>query len=130
VRDALTFEADDRTIRIANLEGPERHAVCLDANDLPWACGLRARAALNNMISGRRLNCDSDGTNPAGELLATCSADGWDVQRAMVASGWARPLPARTTEYAADVATAQAGRLGLWNGNWRLREQPAAAGRP
>jgi endonuclease YncB( thermonuclease family) len=104
--------------------------VCLDAKDVPWACGLRARAALNNLISGRPLHCETRETNAAGEVLAACSADGWDLQRALIASGWARPQPARAAEYETDVAAAQAARLGLWNGNWRLREQPTAAARP
>jgi endonuclease YncB( thermonuclease family) len=130
VRDAVTFQAGDQTIRVASLAGPERHAVCLDAKEVPWACGLRARAALNNLISGRPLTCASRETNAAGEVLASCSADGLDVQRAMIASGWARPLPGSVADYQADVAAAQAARLGLWNGNWRLREPPAAAGRP
>jgi endonuclease YncB( thermonuclease family) len=123
VADGLTFRAGDYTIRLAGLEGPDWDGVCLDGQGLPWACGLRSRAALNNEISGKPVVCESAEAGPAERMtVAACSVGGQDLATVLVAAGWARPLPSRSHPYEAQLRAAQDARRGLWNGNWHLRE--------
>jgi endonuclease YncB( thermonuclease family) len=125
VLNGLTFRAGDNTIRIADAEGPDRHAVCLDRAGVLWACGLRARAAFNNLIGHRPLRCERTDVGAAGEIIAKCVVDGRDVASALTAGGWARPLPASARAYDEEAREAERAGHGLWNGNWRMREQPA-----
>jgi endonuclease YncB( thermonuclease family) len=129
VLDGLTFRAGDNTIRIADAEGPDRHAVCLDRAGVLWACGLRARAAFNNLIGHRPLLCVRTDVGAAGDIIAKCLVDGRDVASALIAGGWARPLPASARAYGEEAREAERAGHGLWNGNWRMREQPAVTTR-
>ena len=83
-----------------------------------WACGLQARAALNNVIQRKTLLCKASRTNGNGSVQALCTADGVDVGAQLTAQGWARPAPGSPDAYAAEARDAQQDRRGLWNGRW------------
>src|SRR4051812_210201 len=57
VEDALTLIHGLNKVRIAGLDAPNRHAVCFSEDESLWACGLRARAALYNLIRGEVIAC-------------------------------------------------------------------------
>ena len=59
VLDATSFKNGLSEIQLLHIEGPTRDAVCKDAEGLRWACGLRARAALHNLLRGTTLSCRS-----------------------------------------------------------------------
>ena len=118
VDDGLTFgpERAMRT-RLDGLEGPSRDAVCLDRDGRLWACGLQARAALNNAIRNRRLTCEPVRTAEQ-IVLSRCQADGDDVGRALVKQGFARPAGRDETP---ETKSARTSGRGLWNGGWRIK---------
>ena len=117
IDDGLTFGPDKalRT-RLSGLTGPGRDAVCRDQDDRLWACGLQARAALNNLIAKRQVRCTP--TAPSDSIVpARCVADGVELGRRLVELGYARS----EVEYAAEMDRARAANAGMWNGGWRLR---------
>src|SRR3954468_5856060 len=57
VEDALTLVHGLNKVRMAGLDAPNRHAVCFSEDESLWACGLRARAALYNLIRGEVIAC-------------------------------------------------------------------------
>jgi endonuclease YncB( thermonuclease family) len=121
--DGLTFQSGDQTLRLARLEGPPRDAACIGATGLFWACGLRARAALNNLIGRRTLTCDPVGRDPKA-LIVECRGEGADVGSELVAAGWARPALEDRQAYAAQLQAARSAKAGMWDGGWRLRTEP------
>lgn len=129
--DGLTFSAGTRLIMLHGVEGPMRGAVCLDRNETLWACGLQARAAFYNLISGRRLRClapvyGDASTAPRGApLRRSCLTDQGDLALTLTRLGWARPsgisqraLPDLALAEAAEAARRNG--FGLWNGDWRF----------
>lgn len=117
IDDGLTFgpEKAVRT-RLSGLTGPGRDAVCRDKDDRLWACGLQARAALNNLIAARQVRCTP--TAPSGSVVpATCTVDGVDLGRRLVELGYARS----DVDHLAEMDRARAANAGMWNGGWRLR---------
>ena len=122
VVDGLTFGPPREVpTRLAGLSGPARTAVCRDALGARWACGLQARAALNNLVRDGDVACTPVG-EADGARHARCSAGGRDIGAMLVEQGFARG------EGAAEAA-ARAARRGLWNGDWSILE-PAPEGPP
>jgi endonuclease YncB( thermonuclease family) len=117
VLDATSFESSLHEIQLIDIEGPTRDAVCKDAAGLRWACGLRGRAALHNLLRGSKLSCRSINNAAAKRLHAYCAIAGQDLGAALVRNGWARP---RSSAYAAELAEARQNRAGLWNGDWTV----------
>lgn len=117
IDDGLTFgpEKAVRT-RLSGLAGPGRDAVCRDKDGYLWACGLQARAALNNLIRARQVTCTP--TGPSGEVVpATCVTDGVDLGRRLVELGYARS----ETDHRAEMDRARAANAGMWNGGWQFK---------
>ena len=129
VVDSLTIRSGPNTVRLAGLDGPPREAVCSDKEGGLWACGLRARVALHNLIADRPLECrvvGQEGTTP----LVHCRRDSADLSRELVTAGWARPHLDQQAEYRSEAQTAQAAGAGLWETGWRIRTaNPAPAER-
>jgi endonuclease YncB( thermonuclease family) len=120
IADGITFgpEGAQKT-RLAGLEAPPRDAVCNDRNGQPWACGLQARALLNNVTRRQNLVCLPVAEPAGGIVPARCSGE-VDVARELVLAGFARPV---SPDPALDAALGEAQRSerGLWNGGWTIR---------
>jgi endonuclease YncB( thermonuclease family) len=119
--DGLTFAAGRITIRLNGVQGPPANATCKDESGLLWACGLQARAALNNEISKRNLSCAPIAPVATPVIEATCRVADSDLARRLVSAGWARPLD-RGHKHEVEQE-AQRIKRGLWNGNWSLVER-------
>jgi endonuclease YncB( thermonuclease family) len=113
--DGITFKAGFDTYRLMDLRGPPATAACRGDDGHLWACGLRARAALNNAIQHDRLTCMPARLASDGAVEATCTVDGRDLGGRLVKQGWARPVG---ETYAAETEAAEHDRRGLWNGGW------------
>jgi endonuclease YncB( thermonuclease family) len=120
IADGLTFGPDGAPkTRLAGLEGPARDAVCNDRNGQPWACGLRARAALSELAPQQGLVCEPLGPPAEGVIPARCGGE-IDLARELVRAGFARPTsPHPILDAAAEEA--RRNERGLWNGGWTIR---------
>ena len=124
VLDSTTFQSGLQEIQLAGIEGPHRDAVCNDPQGLRWACGLRARVALHNLLMKARLTCRIIDTAMTKRVRAFCTYIGEDVGSALIRNGWARPS---SSAYSAELAQAQRNRAGLWNGGWSVEPLPTNA---
>jgi endonuclease YncB( thermonuclease family) len=118
--DGLTVKTMDRVVRLAGLEGPPREAICFDEKGYLWACGLQARAALNNLITDRPVPCKVIGRDNDVDI-GHCQVDRADLGRKLVAAGWARPTPDRQADHSAELKAASEASMGMWNGGWKIR---------
>lgn len=121
VEDALTLIHGLNKVRMANLDAPNRHAVCLNEDESLWACGLRARAALHNLISGEVIACMRVAASNDGFIPVRCTVSGTDLGGALVVEGWARPVARDGGQYRPETEVAQRERRGLWASGWRFR---------
>jgi endonuclease YncB( thermonuclease family) len=127
ILDAATFQHGLQEIQLAGIEGPHRDAVCKDQEGLRWACGLRARVSLHNLLMKARLRCRIIDTAMTRRVRAFCTCDGEDVGSALIRYGWARP---GSSAYSVELAQAQRNRAGLWNGDWSVEPLPSTSERP
>ncbi len=109
VVDGDTLRLDGQVVRLRGVEAPNRGDRCRGDLD----CGGAATSALAGLVRGRRVECALAGHDGAGHPYAACQANGTDLSRAIVASGWARARPG-LPELADLELRARRQRTGLW----------------
>ncbi len=108
VVDGATLRLRDRVVLLQGLDPPPRGMTC-GAQD----CAVAATNALAAMVREAAVACRITGTDRLGRPYAICLASGTELNRAVVAAGWARTDEARPELRQAEAA-AQGGRLGIW----------------
>ncbi|PZA07564.1 excalibur calcium-binding domain-containing protein [Meiothermus sp. Pnk-1] len=130
VIDGDTLEIQGVRIRLWGVDAVESSQTCLDAAGKPWPCGRRAAFALADFLGQRTVHCEQKDTDRYGRTVAVCSVGGTEVNRWLVAEGWALAY----VEYGGSVyleaqRQAQAARRGVWQGSfqapWEYRRNPA-----
>lgn len=109
VIDGDTLRLEGTVIRLRGIEAPERGDLCGASTD----CGGAATLALAGLVRDRRVECRLNGEDRAGRPYGSCQANGTDLSRAVVASGWARARPG-APELADLELRARRQRAGLW----------------
>lgn len=111
VVDGATLRLDEIVVQLRGVAAPARGRNCPNGQAGGYDCGAAATLALADLVRGRRVACRLDGREHAGLVQGVCEAGGAELNRALVAAGWARAdTPAlRDTE-----AAARAEKVGLW----------------
>jgi endonuclease YncB( thermonuclease family) len=90
--DSTTFRSGNTTIRLAFLSGLRRDELCRASNGQRYACGLRGRASLARLTSGKPLTCWPVFGSGSGAAGYRCFADKSDIGAEQAQQGYARPL--------------------------------------
>jgi endonuclease YncB( thermonuclease family) len=114
VVDGQTLRVRETTIRLQGVLAPPRGQGCRDADGTGYDCGAASSAALAALVRGRLIACTLNGRDEAGFPQALCEAGGADVNRALVAGGWARAVA--NAAFGAEELAARTARRGLWRG--------------
>jgi len=86
VIDGETLRLNGHVVRLGGVDAPTRGDLCRGGAD----CGGAATSALAGLVRDRRVECRLSGHDGVGRPFAHCDANGIDLSRAIVASGWAR----------------------------------------
>lgn len=106
-------------VRLFGIDAPEGKQTCnRDGKD--WPCGQAAAGKLDSLIEGRTVQCRARGRDSYGRSVAVCQAAGTEINRTMVAQGWATALREYSSDYIADETRAKAARLGIWDSTFML----------
>jgi len=135
--DSLTVKQGETgvTVRLTGIDAVEYRQDCARSDASRWPCGREARAALVALAGPGPLHCSLGAHDKYRRTLGTCrtapDAGGIDIAAEMVRRGWA---VATGDDYLVEEAEAQAGRRGIWQGDftrpadWRAaHERPATA---
>ena len=96
-------------IRLVGIDAPERDQTCL-LNSQAVPCGRAASDRLKALASSS-IRCEPEGRDRYDRLLATCFAGETEINRRLVAEGWAVAYG----RYRLDEARARLERRGLWS---------------
>lgn len=107
----------DTRIRLYGIDAPELSQQC-QRGGTNWACGERAKLALQDMVADRPVTCVPQSTDKHGRVVAVCSDQYGEVNVAMVELGWATAYSFHTDRYEAAQASAKAARKGIWDGEF------------
>lgn len=130
VVDGDTLEIHGVRVRLWGIDAVESSQTCLDASGQPWPCGRRAAFALADFIGRSPVSCLPKDTDRYGRVVAVCSARGVELNRWLVAQGWALAyLDYGGAVYLPAQEEARRERRGVWRGSftppWEYRRNPA-----
>ena len=118
--DGGTLRLRDRVVRLQGVEPPPRGTTCGPRDGSGEDCGAAATNALAALVREAPVACRITGEDRLGRPYGICQASGTELNRAVVAAGWARADRARPELKHAE-AVARAGRLGVWASDSRPR---------
>jgi endonuclease YncB( thermonuclease family) len=121
--DATVFDSLDTRIRLAQAWPVGREEVCLDEAGTRFACGLKARASLQNFMFGKAIVCTRlflSREERRGVVDARCSVDGVDLTTHQIRAGYAFPTDLADASHHAAMAEARRQRAGVWAGPYSL----------
>jgi endonuclease YncB( thermonuclease family) len=127
--DGDSLMVGDREVRLHGIDAPEFTQVCQKSGQ-PWRCGEEAARRLSALIEGRRVDCDPVDTDEHGRIVASCSTGNMDINRAMVASGYAVAYRHYSLAYVSAEDSAKANRRGLWAGTFEMPREYRRADKP
>jgi hypothetical protein len=92
-------------------------------NAQTWACGSAEADQLMRLVTGKDVRCTSMGIDQHGRTLGRCMVGTTDINRTMVATGYAVAYRHYSTDYVSAEETAKAYKRGLWAGTFERPDQ-------
>lgn len=108
--DGDSFFMDGDEVRMVGIDAPEGRQSCT-REGREWACGEASRTELARLIGGQEVTCSADERDQHQRLLARCRAGGVDLNRQMVANGFAVSFG---RQYQREEDEARLQRRGIW----------------
>lgn len=121
--DSLTI--GETRIRLFGIDAPEFDQLCRRPAG-QWTCGKEAADQLASLVTGREVRCLPLGTDQYDRVLARCSVRGVDVNRTMVAKGYAVAFRRYSLDYVNTEESAKAAKLGLWSSTFDMPSEVRA----
>jgi endonuclease YncB( thermonuclease family) len=112
VIDGDTLRLRETVIRLRGIDAPPRGRSCRRPDGADFDCGVAAAEALAGMVRARAVACRLSGRDASGLPEGICESDGTELNRALVAGGWAHATG--DARLAADESEARKQRRGLW----------------
>src|SRR5712675_2881916 len=89
IREGDQIQIGTGRIRLFGIDAPSTDQLCLNTKGERWTCGVAARDELIKHAGSKVWACHARSTDRRGRTLARCEVDGEDIQKWLVASGWA-----------------------------------------
>jgi endonuclease YncB( thermonuclease family) len=123
VGDGDSLDIGGTRIRLHGIDAVDLAQHCKDSTGADYACGEDAKRVLEDLIRGKSVRCDErHGVDQYGRIAAVCTADGVNLNAAMVEAGFAIAYRQHSLAYVPNEDRAKAARKGLWAGSF---ETPA-----
>ena len=118
-KDGDSLMVGDKEVRLFGIDAPEFDQSCKRGGQ-NWACGAEAADKLAALVTGKDVRCVSVGTDQHERMLARCTVGNTDVNRVMVATGFAVAYRHYSSDYVSAEDTAKANRRGIWAGTFEM----------
>ena len=106
-------------IRLFGIDAPELDQACTRGGQ-SWNCGQEAADRLSRLVTGQQVRCIPVSTDQYARVLARCSVMGTDVNRAMVATGYAVAFRKYSMDYVSAEENAKLSKQGIWAGTFQM----------
>jgi endonuclease YncB( thermonuclease family) len=122
VVDGDSLEIDGRRIRLEGIDAPEYGQMCFDGLGNEYDCGAESTNYLKMLIKNRYVNCDFLRKDTYSRDLSICYADGVNLNKAMVLSGWAVSYNYGSEGFRNEEKQAKEAQRGMWRGKFMKPE--------
>src|ERR1700743_3870533 len=112
IREGDSVQIGSTRIRLGGIDAPSTDQLCLSASGERWTCGVAARDELIKHAGNKSWTCHARSVDRRGHTVARCEVDGEDIQKWLVASGWALAYTRRSHHYEPDEEDARGGKGG------------------
>ncbi|MGA7455508.1 MAG: thermonuclease family protein [Rhodoplanes sp.] len=85
-----------------------------------WRCGQQASFALADRIGRTAVTCQPHDLDRYGRVVAVCFKGSEDLNRWMVANGWAVAYKRHSVDYVASEAAARRNHINIWSGSFDM----------
>ena len=129
IREGDHVQIGNSRISLGGIDAPAVDQLCLNTKGERWTCGVAARDELIKHVGGKSWTCHPRTTDRRGRIVARCEVDGEDIQKWLVANGWALSYARISHDYDADEKAAREAKAGMWQGafiapwDWRTRNK-------
>ena len=129
IREGDQITIGSSRIRLGGIDAPSVDQLCLNTKGERWTCGVAARDELMHYTDKKSWTCHVERTDRRGRNVARCTVDGQDIQKWLVAHGWALAYARFSHDYDADEKAAREAKAGMWQGafiapwDWRIRNK-------
>ena len=130
IREGDSIQIGSTRIRLGGIDAPSVDQLCLNNSGERWTCGVAARDELIKHVGDKSWTCHQrQAADRRGRVVARCEVDGEDIQKWLVASGWALSYTRFSHDYDADEKAAREAKAGMWQGafiapwDWRVRNK-------
>ena len=120
VIDGDTLDVAGTRVRLHGIDAPETRQGCWNASGEVWACGIQATHALAAEVGDAEVICVGERHDRYRRVIARCFLDGSDINRWMVANGWAVAYRRYSIDYVSDKDRAHADHFGIWAGTFMM----------
>jgi endonuclease YncB( thermonuclease family) len=120
VIDGDTIEIHGQRIRLFGIDAPESSQLCVRPNGERWRCGQQASFALADRIGRAAVTCQPRDPDRYGRVVAVCFKRSEDLNRWMVANGWAVAYNQYSLDYVADESGAHRRQINIWSGSFEM----------
>lgn len=118
-KDGDSLMVGEREVRLFGIDAPEWGQTCT-RNGNSWACGEEAADQLSRLATGKQMRCTPVDTDEHGRTVARCTTGAIDINRQMVATGYAIAYRHYSLDYVSAENSAKAGKRGLWSGTFEM----------
>ena len=118
-KDGDSLTVGSREVRLYGIDAPEWGQAC-KRDGRNWACGQAAAGELSRLVTGKVLNCVAVDTDQYHRTVAQCTAGDVDVNRTMVALGYAIAYRRYSSAYVSAEDSARVNGRGLWAGTFEM----------
>lgn len=125
--DSLTIGST--RLRLFGIDAPELDQSCQRAGS-SWNCGSESAEHLSRLVTGREVRCDPISKDQYDRVLAKCFVSGTEINRTMVATGYAVAFRRYSTDYVNAEDSARAAKRGIWSGTFQMPSEVRATSQP
>jgi len=118
-KDGDSLLVGETEVRLFGVDAPEFDQSCKRGGQ-NWACGSEAADRLSRLVSGKQVRCTSVGTDQHNRTLGRCSVGLTDINRTMVATGYAVAYRRYSSDYVSAEKNAKVNKRGIWAGTFEM----------
>ncbi|MBR1600892.1 MAG: thermonuclease family protein [Alphaproteobacteria bacterium] len=115
--DGDSLEIGERRIRLDGIDAPEFTQICTDNNGADYDCGIKALHYLENLISGKNIDCQClKQKDRYNREICECFVKNVSLNKAMISAGWA--VTYRDKTFLSQEKQAKQNKRGIWQGKF------------
>lgn len=118
-KDGDSLMVGQTEVRLFGVDAPEFDQTCTRAGQT-WACGAEAADRLSHLVTGQDVRCVAVSKDQYDRILGRCTVRTTDINRTMVATGYAVAYRRYSSDYASAEETAKVNRRGIWAGPFEM----------